>query len=167
MDKEKAINYIENSFILSLINDSDVTDISYNGEDIYYVSNSLGRKKSDIVIEPQMAKDFVRQIANIAEKQFSFTNPNLDISVGKYRINATHGSVCRVKDEGAISFDIRIASVAPRIERGDDFFGDDAVRELLQLIMDNRLSLVIGGITGSGKTELQKYLLRNLYHKNR
>lgn len=167
MDKEKALFYLENSFLLSLLNDSDVTDISYNGEYIYYVSNSLGRRKSDIEIDSQMAKDFIRQMANIAEKQFSFTNPNLDISVGKYRINATHNSICRVKDMGAISFSIRKASEAPRINKGDDFFGDEVIRELLLLITNNHLSLVIGGVTSSGKTELQKYLLRNLKDNER
>ena len=162
MDKIKAINYLENSFLLSLLSDSDVTDISYNGEDIYYVSNKLGRKKSEIVIEPQLAKDFVRQMANIAEKQFSYTSPNLDISVGKYRLNATHQSICKVRDEGAISFALRIASGEARLKSEDDFFGDKVVEELLRLIVNNRQSLVIGGITSSGKTELQKYLLRNM-----
>ena len=167
MDKQKALYYIENSFLLSLVNDNDVTDITYNGEDIYYVSNKEGRKKSDIIIEPQMAKDFIRQMANLAEKQFSFTNPNLDITVGKYRINATHQSICTVKDEGATSFAIRIASESPRLQAGDDFFGDDVVRELIHLILLNKQSIVIGGVTSSGKTELQKYLLRNMQDSER
>ena len=162
MDKVKAINYLENSFLISLLNDKDITDISYNGEDIYYVSNAFGRKKSDIVIEPQMAKDFVRQMANISEKQFSFTSPNLDISVGRYRLNATHQSICKVRDEGAISFALRIASGEARLTSGDDFFGHPAVEELLQLLVINRQSLVIGGVTSSGKTELQKYLIRSM-----
>ena len=90
MDKEKGIQYLEHSFISSLLFDEDVTDISYNGKDFFYVSNKFGRKKSEISVEHQAVKDFLRQIANISEQQFSYTNPILDVSIGKYRINATH-----------------------------------------------------------------------------
>ena len=103
MDKTKAIYYIENSFLASLIKDKEVTDISYNGESIYYVSNSLGRKKSNIEIEQQVVRDFLRQISNLSEQQFSFTNPNLDTSIGKYRINATHQSVGKINNEDVAS----------------------------------------------------------------
>ena len=41
MDKTKALYYIENSFLASLFAGEDITDISYNGVDIYYVSNSI------------------------------------------------------------------------------------------------------------------------------
>ena len=33
------------------------------------------------------------------------------------------------------------------------------VKELLQVLIDSNVSIVIGGLTGSGKTELQKYLI--------
>ena len=71
MDIDKTITFLENSFLKELFNKEDVTDISYNGKDIYYVDNYLGRLKSNISISKQEAKDFVRQIANLTEKQFS------------------------------------------------------------------------------------------------
>lgn len=166
MDKAKALYYIENSFLSSLLADEDITDISFNGKDIYYVSNTKGRMKSEIVIEHQMAKDFLRQIANIAEKQFSFTSPVLDITVGRYRINATHQSIGRIADEGVVTFCIRIASGEIRINRESDFFTKDIVI-LLREILRNRCSIAIGGTTSSGKTELQKYLLLNMRENER
>ena len=166
MDKVKAIYYIENSFLSSLLSDSEVTDISYNGKDIYYVSNSKGRMKSDIIIEHQIAKDFIRQIANIAEKQFSFTNPKLDIAVGRYRINAIHQSIGRIANEGVITFSLRIASGELRIKHDSDFFTPD-VLILIREILNNRSSLVIGGLTSSGKTEFQKFLLLNMRENER
>ena len=166
MDKTKALYYIEHSFMSSLLNDSDVTDVSYNGKDVYYVSNKSGRKKSDIVIEHSLAKDFIRQIANIAEKQFSYTNPYLDISVGKYRLHATHQSIGRISDEGVITFSIRIASSEARIIKGCSFFTGD-IEKLIKIILSKRESIVIGGVTSSGKTEFQKYLLRNLKEAER
>lgn len=166
MDKERATSFIENSFLSSLVSNKDITDISFNGRDIYYVSNVKGRCKSKIVIEHQVAKDFIRQIANIAEKQFSFTSPILDVSIGKYRINATHQSVGKILDEGVLTFSIRIASSEERINKFSDFFTKDIV-ELLKVILDNRQSIVIGGLTSSGKTEFQKYLLKNLRENER
>ena len=166
MDKEKAIYYIENSFLSSLLNDEDVTDISFNGESFFYVSNKYGRKKSKIIVEHQTVKDFLRQITNLTEQQFSYTNPVLDISVGKYRINATHQSICRINDNDVVSFSIRIASVKPRINSDSDFFTKEIV-ELIDIISKKRRSIVLGGITGSGKTEFQKYIIRNFQENER
>ena len=166
MDKNKGIYYIENSFLSSLISHPEVTDISYNGKDIYYVSNTFGRKKSEIVIEHQLAKDFIRQIANVSEKKFSYTNPRLDISIGRYRINAIHQSIGRIDDEGVLTFSIRIASKVERINKNSDFLTED-IYLLIQELLKKRQSIVIGGITGSGKTEFQKFLLRNMPENER
>ena len=166
MDKERAVSFIENSFLSSLVSNKDITDISFNGRDIYYVSNSRGRCKSKIVIEHQVARDFIRQIANIAEKQFSFTSPILDTSIGRYRINATHQSVGKIQDEGVLTFSIRIASVEEKIDKYSDFFSKDIV-SLIKTLLDNRQSMVIGGLTSSGKTEFQKFLLKSLRENER
>ena len=166
MDKSKVINYIETSFLQELINNPEVTDISYNGVDIYYVSNIKGRIKSDIVVEHGIIKDFIRQIANLCEAQFSFTNPNLDLSVGRFRINATHQSIGRVKDEGVITFDIRLASSELRINDNSDFFTPQIVSFIRELL-NRKYSIVIGGVTSSGKTEFQKYLLSQFVNNER
>ena len=157
MDIDKTITFLENSFLKELFAKDDITDISYNGKDIYYVDNFLGRLKSKISITKQEAKDFVRQIANLTEKQFSFQNPNLDVSFGKYRFNAVHQSICRKNNEECVCFSIRIASSVLRF--GNDDSLDQTTKELLSVLVNSGVSIVIGGITGSGKTELQKYLI--------
>lgn len=160
MDKVKAVNYIEHSFLASLLKDEDVTDISYNGDSIFYVSNSLGRKKSNIVVEQQVVRDFLRQISNISEQQFSYTNPNLDTAIDKYRINATHQSVGKIDNDDVVTFALRIASYKPRINKDSDFFTPLLV-ELINVICLSQKSIIIGGVTSSGKTEFQKYIIRN------
>ena len=166
MDKQKAIYYIENSFLASLIKDEEVTDISYNGESIFYVSNILGRKKSNIVIEQQLVRDFLRQIANISEQQFSYACPNLDVAIGKYRINATHQSVGKIDNEDVVTFSMRIASTKPRIDKDSDFFTPLLV-ELINVICRSQKSIIIGGVTSTGKTEFQKYIIRNMKENTR
>ena len=157
MDVLKTVNYLEESFLKELLSNSNITDISYNGEDIFYVDNDFGRLKSPNTIERQAAKDFVRQIANLSEKQFSFQSPKLDVSFGRYRFNALHQSICRKSNEENVCFSIRIASSSLKFNEKDNLSPE--LKELLKVLIDSNVSIVIGGQTGSGKTELQKYLI--------
>ena len=157
MDVKKTVAFLEDSFLKELVNNPQITDISYNGEDVYYVDNDYGRIKSPIALDKQVAKDFIRQIANLSEKQFSYQNPELDVSFGRYRFNALHQSICRKNNEECVSFSIRIASSSLKFD--SDGALSIELKELLKVLIDSNVSIVIGGLTGSGKTELQKYLL--------
>lgn len=161
MDNEKVVNYIESSFISALLKDENVTDISFNGSSIYYLHNLEGRKKSDIQISNSDAKDFVRQVANITEKQFSFQSPILDVSAGRYRLNAVHNSIARFEETESITFCLRIASSKPRITDRSDFITKELI-SLFKVLIKSKIPIVIGGITGSGKTEFQKYLFSKM-----
>ena len=165
MEVRKTINYLEESFLKPLLENSNITDISYNGQDIFYVHNDYGRLKSDISISKQEARDFIRQIANLSEKQFSFLSPELDVSFGRYRFNALHQSICRKNNEECICFAIRISSSELKFD--EDKKLDSGVRELLDILINSNVSIVIGGLTGSGKTELQKYLLSRMKENTR
>ncbi len=161
MQDSKIVTFIENSFLYELIKDEDITDISFNGYSLYYLHNYQGRKESNIKISNSDAKDFIRQIANLTEKQFSYQNPILDVTAGKYRINAVHNSIGRYGENQVITFSIRIASTKPRITDKSGFLTPELLTLFNALLMSG-MSIVIGGITGSGKTEFQKYLLRKM-----
>lgn len=164
--KEKLLEFIENSFLKPLLGDENISDISYNGVSIFYVDNKFGRQKSDIKVKSEEVLDFIRQIANLSEKQFSFTSPTLDISVGRYRINAMHTSIVRVKDDKSCSFCIRIGSTENKINKDSNFLTKESEKFLIDHL-NNEDSIVIAGPTGSGKTELQKYLLSKLRKNSR
>lgn len=166
MDYKKVVEYIENSFLSPLVNNDDVTDISYNGRHIYYVDNSHGRNISDIEVSNDDVKNFIRQIANICEKQFSFQNPILDVSAARYRINALHQSISKRINDDAVTFSIRIASSTPKICKGCGFFAP-GIEELFKELIKAKVSIVIGGATGSGKTEFQKYLISSMSEHTR
>lgn len=161
METDKVINYIETSFLQPILKMKNITDVSYNGESIFYVDNMRGRQKSNIVVTYTQAKDFLRQIANLCEKQFSYLNPVLDVSAGKYRINAVHQTIARRGNDATVTFCMRIASNELKISPNTDFMPAE-VAEILDSIISANKSLVIGGITGSGKTELQKYLISRM-----
>ena len=163
---EKLKEFLETSFISPLLKKEGITDISYNGEYIFYQSNKFGRRKSEIDVTPSQVASFLRQIANYSEKQFSFLDPILDVSFSRYRINATFLSLTRVRNKKSYSFSIRIAYEGSVLENDDSFFGENSKRILLKAIK-NKQSIVIGGETGAGKTELQKYLLMRLEPSSR
>lgn len=161
MEVEKALTFLNSSFLSPLLDKDDITDISYNGSDIYYVSNIYGRQRSDIKVEYSKVKDFIRQLANISEKQFSYLSPYLDVSIGRYRFNAVHQSVARRKNEETLNFAIRIAGEKERINDESGFVIKD-LRILLEIFLEEKMSLVLGGVTGCGKTEFQKYLVKKM-----
>ena len=166
MDVKKLTDYLESSFLKDLLSLESVTDISYNGDNIYYIDNRYGRLRRDVEVEPQLVKDFIRQIANLSEKQFSFQSPELDVSFGKYRLSALHQSICRKNNVECVCFSIRIASSKLRIEENEQFFPKEVI-DLLDVLIDSNVSIVIGGLTGSGKTELQKYLITRMKENTR
>ena len=166
MDVNKLIEYIESSFLSDLLAQDSVTDISYNGEYIFYLDNKYGRLKRNVEVEPLLIKDFIRQIANLSEKQFSYQNPELDVSFGKYRLTALHQSVCSKKNRDCINFSLRISSSKLRIQEDERYF-PPALSDLLDVLVDSNVSMVLGGLTGSGKTELQKYLITRMKENTR
>jgi len=157
---DKLNSFLESSFIKDLLKKPQITDISYNGLAVFYMDNDFGRRISDIKIEPNEVLDFLRQIANLSERQFSYSSPILDISFGKYRLNAVHPSVVRKKADKVVSFSLRIASSEIRIQNDGCFLPKNLNKQLFEMIK-NKKSIVIAGPTGSGKTEFQKYLISN------
>lgn len=166
MDSNRVIEYIENSFLKDLVINENITDISYNGQYIFFQDNKRGRIKSTIDVSTKEVSDFIRQIANLSDSQFSYTDPILDISVGKYRINATHFAFTRKHREKSVNFSIRIGFNALRIKEDNTFIEDKCIK-LINYFIKNNNSLVIGGLTSSGKTELQKFFLTKLKDNTR
>ena len=163
---ERLLSYIESSFIGILLKDPEITDVSYNGVSFFYVHNEKGRLKANIKASNEEVMNFIRQIANYSEKQFSYTIPSLDVSIGKYRLNAMHPSIVRVENDKSCSFALRISSKESRIEPNSEFINDKC-EEYLISCLENEQSIMIAGKTGSGKTELQKYLLSKLKKNTR
>ena len=163
---EKLIEFIENSFLRDLLTQDTITDISYNGEKIFYQDNNSGRNKSDLNVTNEEVYAFLRQIANLTDQQFSYSNPILDVSVGRYRISALHSSLARKNRERVYNFSIRIGYDKLRIQDDGTFISKKAL-DLLEEAIDKKCSIVIAGKTGSGKTEFQKFLISRMNENTR
>ncbi len=158
---EKAVEFIEKSFLSPLLKVPSITDISYNGRDLYYMDNYKGRQKADINVTSEQADNFIRQLSNYTQEQFSFTNPILDVSISIYRISAVHHTISKYIGEDVTTFSIRIGRKQLQIEDECSFF-TPLIRDLLIHAIRLRIPIIIGGETSSGKTELQKYLISKL-----
>ncbi len=150
--------FVEYSFLKPLLQKEGLTDITYNGSDLYFVTNEGGRFLYKRNFPKKEVGDFLRQIANLSEKQFSFASPILDVSFGRYRLNATFMSLARHKNEKTYTFALRLASPKCAIDDNKSFFTKKAEKILIKAIRSEE-SIVIGGLTGTGKTELEKWLL--------
>lgn len=160
-----AVAFLESSFLAPLLEREGVTDISYNGNDLYFATNSRGREKSALSLTSLEAGAFLRQIANLCERQFSFSSPIMDVSFGRYRLNAVNLSLARYQNEKTYTFSLRLASGRSRLEDNKTFFGGES-EGILRGLLEKGESIVIGGRTSSGKTELEKYLISRM-GKNR
>ena len=158
---ERVTSYVEESFLKPLLEDPNITDISFNGVDIFYENREKGRRKWTEKVTVDQIGDFLRQIANFSEKQFSYLEPILDVSFSRYRLNAMFLSVGRVRDHKVCTFSLRIGHDGTAVSDDDKFFGGKS-RKILLKALANHESIVIAGETGAGKTELQKYLLLHL-----
>lgn len=69
------------------------------GRNSIFLSNVRGRLKAEKSPNLKQVSDFLRQIANLSEKQFSYTSPILDVSFGRYRLNAVFSSLSRKANE--------------------------------------------------------------------
>lgn len=157
-DHQRILAYLENSFLKPLLEDSNITDISFNGNNLHYVHNLKGRQVATIKTSEAEVTNFIRQIANLTEQHFSYVNPILDVSVGKYRLNAVGPSIARLNYEKAITFSLRVGH--NRYERNPIKFRPDPILDkLFRHLVNHGISMVIAGKTGSGKTELQKYFI--------
>ena len=150
--------YLLSSFLGPLLRQEGWTDLTYNGESFFVEANQGGRRKLDLEAGIPQVGALLRQVANMAERQFSYQSPILDVSFGHYRLCATFLSLTRVRDKKSYSFALRKESEGSVIQSGSPFFPGESESILLSALA-KRDSIVIGGETGSGKTELQKYLL--------
>ena len=145
-------------FVERLLKQSDVTDIGWNGvflvvetpySRITYTKDELGLKDVDEYINRLVAK-----YANAVGKAFNDTHPILDAAYNNVRLNAMHKT--RSPDGTTISLRVVRETLAITEENFDYCFAPLFVLDFIKSIMRSGCNLVISGITGTGKTELQK-----------
>ena len=141
------------------IKDDQITDINYNGKQVWVDHLEKGRYP----IEPFTAHEFMQalafKIANFVNLPFNISAPILEAETKELRISMLHQSVCR----SGLSISIRKTPALLRInEAMMKSYAPNWVNVLLKDAIKGRCNILISGLPGSGKTELVKYLMKNI-----
>lgn len=141
------------------LDDPDVTDISYsNGGQLWLKTLSKGIYR---VEEPNINNAFMEKLAfqcsNVMGKTFNMASPFLDAESAELRLNFVHDSIAR----NGIAVVLRKTPAKVRLEK-DKIIADKYVtldiHDFLLKCVEGHCNIVVSGETGSGKTELVKYL---------
>ena len=160
----KDENYGE---LLPLIKDVNITDINWNGIQLWIDDVTKGRYMSDIVLSDEFVDSFVIRISNIANRTFNKYNPKLEAETEELRITVVHNSVSNT----GTCISIRKTPAVKRIEFEKSInSGDYCSREVADFMSNcikSKLNVVICGLPGVGKTELVKYLTNYIQPRDR
>ena len=141
------------------IDDDNVTDIKWNGSNLWITDLNKGRYlEENIDLDEEWLKIFTNIIANSVNENFNISKPSLMAETEELRIQAEHGSVTGDKNTClAIRKTPSKSRLATKnlVEEG---YASEYIMKLLPCIMRARLSGIITGDVGAGKTELEKYL---------
>lgn len=140
--------------------DDNVTDIDWNGKELWITDLNKGRYHSDLVLEPKFVSQFTQRMSNVVGVQFNQNNPILEAETDNLRISIIHES----KANTGRAIAIRKTPVVRRIDEGAiEETGYVKDKEIMNLVINSVLSnmnIVVCGKAGVGKTEFMKYLTK-------
>ena len=141
------------------LDDDDVTDISYsNGGQVWLKTLSKGIYR---VEDPEINNAFMEKLAfqcsNVMGKTFNMAHPLLDAESAELRLNFVHESIAT----NGIAVLIRKTPAKIRLNK-EKLVSEDYVslklHDFLITCVQGHCNILVSGETGSGKTELVKYL---------
>ncbi len=143
------------------INDPQITDINYNGKQVWVDHLLKGRYPIEPFIAHDAIQALVYKIANYVNLPFNAITPVLEAETSELRISILHQSVAR----GGLSLSIRKTPSVCRLHdenTGIKHYAPQWVIDFLQEAIQNRKNIMISGLPGSGKTEFVKFLMESI-----
>lgn len=139
--------------------DEDVTDIKWNGFDLWITDLNKGRYiEQGVKLSESWLRIFTNILANAMNVNFNISQPSLKAETAELRIQAEHASI---SGDGKTALAIRKTPARARLLQKDllrEGYGDEYILKLLPCLIRSRLSGIVCGDVGAGKTELEKYL---------
>lgn len=145
----------ENDILKKYFEDKNITDISFNGKEIYVQDNVKGRYKIEESVDASDVEKYIKQITYQNNQQFNDEQPILDTEFPNLRINAVHKTLSPY----GITASWRSSVPTLKITNYDSKVAPKGVFSLLEACIKSSCNIIISGKTGSGKTEMQKYLV--------
>lgn len=155
----EAWNLKEEHFgpLLPYIKDRNVTDINYNGMDVWIEHLQYGSYKVPVRLTDEFVSQFGIRISNVVSEQLNKFNNVLEAETDTLRISIIHPSVTNT----GYSVSIRKTPPVMRMTEGQMLKEQYCSREILDFLVNcirAKLNLVFCGCPGAGKTELLKFL---------
>ncbi|MCY9145419.1 CpaF/VirB11 family protein [Bacillus sp. T9C1] len=153
-------------FIESLMKDEDITDISYNATHLVVESNTKGKYKYpfDKEKDPYFIDKVIQKFASASGGELTPNKASLNATLQKLRLNAIH------QHNSPYGATMSLRATRARLALNDDNFHEFApleMQEFFEAIVKMRCNIFIAGETGTGKTELQKYLMSHIPFEER
>lgn len=149
--------------LTEFLEQDDITDISYsNGGQVWLKTLSKGVYQ---VERPEINNPFMEKLAfqcsNVMGKTFNMAHPFLDAESAELRMNFVHDSIAT----NGIACLIRKTPAKIRLNKEkliDEQYITVQLHDFLMKCIEGHCNIIVAGETGSGKTELVKYLASNI-----
>ncbi len=137
----------------------DITDISYsNGGQIWLKTLSKGvYQVENSAINNELIEKIAFQCSNVMGKTFNMASPFLDAESAELRLNFIHDSIAT----NGVAMVIRKTPAKIRLNKEkllNEQYVTREIHDFLIKCVEGHCNIIVSGETGSGKTELVKYL---------
>lgn len=162
MDNDAIFSQLDFGPLDEFLKLDDVTDISYsNGGQVWLKTLSRGVFKIERPeINNALLEKLAFQCSNVMGKTFNMAHPFLDAESTELRLNFVHESIAT----NGIACLIRKTPAKIRLNKekliNERYVSEDLLDFLLACV-HGHANIIVSGETGSGKTELVKYLASN------
>ena len=141
------------------LSDDNITDISYdNGGQIHLKTLDKGIYRVERPdINNALMEKLAFQCSNVMGKTFNMAHPFLDAESAELRLNFVHDSIAT----NGIACVIRKAPAKIRLNKEkllNEKYCTIQIHDFLMKCVEGHCNIIVAGETGSGKTELVKYL---------
>lgn len=153
--------------LLPFIKDINVTDINWNGQQLWIDDVTKGRYMSNIKLDKDFVEAFSIRVSNVVSKSFNKYKPKLEAETDVLRITIMHESV----NYTGRAISIRKTPAVKRINFMESIKNGSYCTEQVANLMSNtvkaKMNIIICGLPGVGKTELVKFLTNYIFPYDR
>ena len=153
--------------LLPYIKDVNVTDINWNGRQLWIDDLKKGRYNAQVNLSQTFINQFATRVSNVVSESFNKYNPKLEAETEELRISILHDSVAHT----GTSISMRKTPAVRRINFNAQIKNGEYCSEEMANFMSNAvkagMNIIICGLPGDGKTELLKYLTSYIPPKDR
>lgn len=145
--------------LMKYLNDDNITDISYsNGGQLWLKTLDKGIYREEVAgVNDALVEKIAFQCSNVMGKTFNMAHPFLDSESAELRMNFVHDSIAK----NGIAAVFRKTPAKIRLEKEKilaEKYVTVNIHDFLIECVKGHCNIIVSGETGSGKTELVKYL---------